>query len=113
MSTSDQTQFLISAFALHIPTLIVAIVACILSASKFKQAPDAAMWSLFGFGLALVLCLTTPVGQWLIQRWVFEGVGPASRAWAFTAFGFVNAILHAVVYIFLVVAVFAGRPKAS
>lgn len=113
MSSADQTQFLISVFSLHIPTLLVSIVACIIAVTKWKQAPDAAMWAVFGFGLALILCITTPVGQWLIQRWVFDGVGPESRLWVFTAFGFINAVLHAIVYIFLAVAVFAGRPKAG
>lgn len=112
MSTTEHARFLISAFALHIPTLLVCIVACILTATKWKQAPDAAMWASFGFGLAILLCVTTPVGHWLIQRWILEGVNSASRVWAFTVFGFFNAVLHAVVYIFLLVAVYANRPRS-
>lgn len=113
MSNTDQFQYLISAFAMYIPTLLVSIVACIMAITKWKHAPDAAMWALFGFGLTFLLCITTPVGQFLIQRWVFEAGGPQGRVWVFTVFGFTNAILHAIVYIFLAVAIFAGRPKSG
>lgn len=113
MSTADQTQYLLSVFAMYIPTLLVCVVAGIMAVTKWKQAPDATMWAIFGFGLAFILCITTPLGQWLIQRWVFDGAGPQSRVWVFTVFGFINAILHAIVYIFLAIAVFAGRSKAG
>jgi len=113
MSNTDQIQYLIAVFAMHIPTLLVSVVACIMAVTKWKQAPDAAMWALFGFGLTFLLCITTPIGHWLIQRWVFEAGGPQGRVWVFTAFGFINAILHAIVYVFLAVAVFTGRSRVS
>ena len=109
MNGTDQLRFLISAFTPYIPMLLVCVLAIVVILTKWKQAPDAAMWALFGFGLALLLCITTPVGYWFIQRWVMEAGAAHARPWAFTVFGFVNAVLHAGVYILLLVAVFAGR----
>jgi hypothetical protein len=109
MNRSDNIQLLITSFSLYLPTLLVSLFACVMTITKWKQAPGAARWSLLGFGLALLLCLTTPVGHWLLQLWVLDGSGTGSRIWAFTAFGFVNAILHAAVYVLLLVAVFSDR----
>jgi hypothetical protein len=33
--------------------------------------------------------------------------------WAFTAFGIVGSVLHAVIYALLLAAIYAGRPKAD
>ena len=112
MNTSSQIHFFLTSFLMFLPTLVVSIVGVILSVTKRKQAPDAAMWSLFGFGLALILCLTTPVGQFLIQNWVLRD-GNEGRVWMFTAFGLANSVLHAAIYVFLLIAVFSGRPRAS
>jgi hypothetical protein len=113
MNSSNPLHFLLTYIPYFLPTFLASIAGVILSVTKRKQAPDAAMWALFGFGLALILCITTPIGQWLIQSWVFENGNHDGRMWVFTGFGIVNSVLHAVVYVLLAVAVFAGRTRAS
>jgi hypothetical protein len=108
MNATDPVQFLISAVTPCLPTLGVCILAGVVIATKWKQAPQAAMWAAFGFGLAFLLCLGAPLGLWLIQHGILEN-GAAATAWAFTIFGFATALLHAGVYVLLLVAVFAGR----
>ena len=77
------------------------------------DARGGALWALLGFGLALILCFVMPVGQTMIQSWVFQGGDRASRMWAFSAFGMIGSMLQAVIYLFLLVAIFAGRSKTD
>jgi hypothetical protein len=49
----------------------------------------------------------------MIQQWVLEDGQRASRMRAFTAFGIVGSVLHAVIYALLLAAVYAGRPKVD
>jgi hypothetical protein len=111
MSPSDQFSYLLSAFAAQVPLLAVCILALIVIATKWKQAPEAARWAFLGFGLGLLLCLITPIGQWLIQSWILESSGRGNLVWVLSVFGFANVILHAGVYVLLLVAIFAGRNR--
>jgi hypothetical protein len=115
MDRSDLLQAFLSMFIGYLPTVIICLVAGVVIFSKWRQAASGSLWALLGFGLALVLCFVMPVGQIMLQHWVFQGGEQESRLWAFTAFSIVGSVLHAVVYALLLVAIYAGRskPKAS
>jgi hypothetical protein len=76
---------------------------------RWGQAPRASVWAALGFGLVLVLCFVMPLAQTMIQQWVLEDGQRASRMWAFTAFGIVGSVLHAMIYALLLAAIYAGR----
>ena len=103
-------KVLLSMLAMYLPILVVCVVAGVVILLKWRKAASGSVWALLGFGLALVLCLAVPVGQSLLQYWVFQDGAQQGRMWAFTAFGIISALLHAVVYALLLVAIYAGRP---
>jgi hypothetical protein len=113
MNRTNQLMIFFSMFAMYLPTFLVCLAACVVILTRWRQASSGALWGLLGFGLALVLCLAMPVGQTLLQNWVFQGGERESRVWAFTTFSIVGSVLHAVIYAFLLVALFAGRSKAN
>jgi hypothetical protein len=110
---SVQLKIFLSLFATTLPTLLVCLVAGVVIAGRWRDARSAAPYAVFGFGLLFVLCFVMPLGQTMLQRWVLEGGMRESRMWAFTAFGFVNSALHALIYVLLLLAIFAGRPKSD
>lgn len=69
------------------------------------------LWASMGFGLALIFCFAIPVGQGVLQQWALYTPERASRMWALKAFGIAASVLQAVIYVFLLVAIFAGRSK--
>jgi hypothetical protein len=111
MNNTGQINVFFSSFLVYLPTLIVCLVAGVVILIKWRQAPIASLWALLGFGLALVLCFVMPAGQALLQYWVFHGGQRGSYTWALTAFGMVGSVLHAVIYVFLLMAIFTGRSK--
>jgi hypothetical protein len=113
MNNSDEIKTLFSTFAVYLPRVIICLVACIVIVAKWRDARGGALWALLGFGLALILCFVMPVGQTMVQHWVLQDGDRASRMWAFSAFGMFGSVLQAVIYVFLLVAVFAGRPKTD
>jgi hypothetical protein len=113
MNNTDEIKTFLSTFAVYLPRVIICLVACIVILAKWRDAPRGALWALLGFGLALILCFVMPVGQSIIQHWVLQDSDRASRMWAFSAFGMIGSILQAVIYVFLLVAIFAGRSKAN
>ena len=112
MNNADEIKTLFSTFAVYLPRIIICLVACVVIVAKWKEARGGALWALLGFGLALVLCFAMPVGQTMIQHWVMDG-DRAGRIWAFSAFGMFGSVLQGVIYLFLLVAIFAGRPKSD
>ena len=112
-STPDQIKLFFSIFAMHLPTLMVCLVAGVVILTKWRQGSTGSLWALLGFGLALILCFVMPVGQTLLQHWVLQSGEREGRMWAFGAFSSVGSLLHAVVYALLLVAVFAGRSKPN
>jgi hypothetical protein len=98
---------------MYLPMLIVCVVAGVVILVKWRQAGSGSVWAILGFGLALVLCFVMPAGHTLLQRWVFYGGMQGSRMWAYSAFSIVGTLLHALVYVLLLVAVFAGRAKPN
>jgi hypothetical protein len=113
MNNTDQITTFLSLFAVYLPRVIICLVACVVVVAKWRDARSGALWALLGFGLALILCFVMPVGQSIIQHWVLQDSDRASRMWAFSAFGMIGSILQAVIYVFLLVAIFAGRSKAN
>lgn len=113
MSNADEMRTLFSTFAVYLPRIIICLVACIVIVAKWREARGGAIWALLGFGLALILCVVMPVGQNVIQHWVLQDGDRASRMWAFSAFGMIGSVLQAVIYILLLVAIFAGRSKSD
>jgi hypothetical protein len=110
-NTPDQIKIFLSMFAMYLPTLIVCLVAGVVILTRWRQASTGSLWALLGFGLALILCFAMPIGQTVIQHWVFQSGERESRMWAFSTFSIVGSVLHAVIYALLLVAVFAGRSK--
>lgn len=110
---SFQLKMFLSLLATYVPTILVCLIAGIVIIARWRDAPGAAPYALLGFGLLFVLCFVIPLGQTLLQHWVIEDGQRASRMWAFTAFGFANGALHAVIYVCLLLAIFAGRPKSE
>jgi len=111
MNNADEIKTVVSTFAVYLPRVIICALAVVVILAKWREARGGALWALLGFGLALILCFVMPVGQTMIQHWVMEDGDRASRMWAFSAFGIMVSVLQAVVYIFLLVAIFAGRSK--
>jgi hypothetical protein len=111
MQNFDQIKVFLSMFAMYLPTLAVSLAAVVVILIKWRQASSASLWALLGFGLALALCFVMPAGHTLLQHWVIQSGQQASRVWAFTAFGLIGSVLHAVIYALLLVAIFAGRTK--
>jgi hypothetical protein len=113
MNNADELKTLFSTFAVYLPRVIICLVACVVVVAKWREARAGALWALLGFGLALILCFVWPVGQSIIQHWVLQDGDRASRMWAFSAFGMIGSMLQAVIYLFLLVAIFAGRSKTD
>jgi hypothetical protein len=90
---------------------VVCLTAGVIILTKWKQKSSASLWALLGFGLGLILCFVIPIGQTILQQWVFLEGQPQSRMWAFTAFSAICSVLHGVVYALLLMAVLAGRSK--
>jgi len=110
-STPEPFQMFLSMFATQLPTLFVCLVAGLVIVNRWKSSPSASLWALLGFGLALILCFALPLGQTLLQQWVFKGGQPEVRMWAFTTLAVVGSVLHAGVYALLLVGVYAGRKE--
>jgi hypothetical protein len=113
MNNADEIKTLFSTFAVYLPRVIICLVACIVIVAKWREARGGALWALLGFGLALILCFVMPVGQNMIQHWVFQDSDRAGRMWAFSMWGMVGSALQVVVYLFLLIAIFAGRSKTD
>lgn len=106
----SQLKVFVSLFAVHLPTLLVCAVACIVIVGRWRQGSRHLFWGMVGFGLALVLCFVIPAVQTALQQWAFQSAERISRAWVFTAFGVIISALHAAIYGCLLTAIFSGRP---
>jgi len=111
MNNNDQIKQFLSMFVMYLPTLIVCLVAGGVILTRWRQASSGALWALLGFGLALFLCFAMPIGLTMINHWVFQSGETQSRIWALRTFSMVGSVLYAVIYAFLLVAIFAGRSK--
>ena len=111
MEPTFQLKLFLTALAMNVPTLLVCFVAGVVILGRWREGANASFYAALGFGLVLVLCFAMPVAQTLIQQWVFANGQRATRMWAFTAFGIVGSVLHAIIYALLLAAIYAGRRK--
>ena len=109
MNTPDQIKIFLSMFLQQLPTLIVCLVACIIILTKRGAASRGSSWALLGFGSVLFLCIVMPVVQTILQSWIFQSGQRADRMWALTTVWIVGPVLDAATYVFLLLAVLAGR----
>jgi hypothetical protein len=108
-----QLKLFLTSLAMNVPTLLVCLVAGVVILGRWREGSNVSVWAALGFGLFLVLCFVMPLAQTMIQQWVLEPGQRESRMWAFTAFGIVGSVLHAVIYLCLLAAIYTGRRKAS
>ena len=108
-----QLKLFLTSLAMNVPTLLVCLVAGVVILGRWREGSNASVWAALGFGLVLVLCFVMPLAQTMIQQWVLEDGQRANRMWAFSAFGIVGSVLHAVIYALLLAAIYAGRPKVD
>jgi hypothetical protein len=111
MNNTDAIRVFLTMFLSYLPTFIVCLVAGVVVLTRWQEVSAGAMWAVMGFGLAALLCLLLPAVQVVLQHWVFQTGEREARMWAFTALSFVSAVLHAAIYVMLLVAIFAGRAK--
>ena len=109
-STPDQIKIFLTMLSVQLPTMVVCLAACVVILTKWDAGSRGLLWALLGFGSVLVLSLVLPVVHTMIQSWAVHGGQLAGRMWAFTAVSVVSSVLHAVVYVFFLIAVLAGRP---
>jgi hypothetical protein len=110
MSSTNPIEMLASYIAMQTPVLIVCIVAILVTILRWNDGPRVSVWALLGFGLAFALSLIIPVVQVLTQQWMIRVGGSARNiAHLFTIQAVIWAILHALSYVFLLLAVFAAR----
>jgi hypothetical protein len=106
-----QLKLFLTSLAVNVPTVLVCFVAGVVILGRWREASNASLWALLGFGVVLALCFIMPLGQTMIQQWVFENGQREARSWAFTAFGIVGSVLRAISYALLLGAIYAGRQK--
>ena len=106
----NQVDMLASAFAAHLPVLIVCLVCIVVVLAKSKQqASCVSLWAILGFGLAMALCVIIPCVQTALQLWMMKGADPALRTFVLTGTSLLWSVLRAATYALLLAAVFAGR----
>ena len=113
MNHTDLIRNFLSILPRYVATLLVSLVAVVVLLTRWKRASRGALWALAGFGLLLFLSLTCPLGQAIIQKWVFQDGDRVKRVWALTAFGMSSSVLYALSNLLLLVAIFAGRSTAD
>ena len=98
----------------HLPTLLFCIAGLVVISVKWKQAPKACLWAMLGLGLMLLLSLVMPLAYTLVSSWQMQG-HPSVRnlGMIYAVMGFVWSGFHVVSMVFLLIAVFAGRPRPS
>ena len=108
--STSPIHILVGNIAIQSPILLVCIAAIVVTILRWNDATRGSVWAVLGFGLACALCLIIPVAQMLTQQWMMRaGHKPEDVATVYQIQAVVWAILRAMSYVFLVLAVFAGR----
>jgi hypothetical protein len=108
MNITPPFQMLMSSVASQVPVMIVCMIACVVVVVKWRDGSRGSVWALLGFAIALVLCLTIPVTQY-VQYSLIKSQGVSQSAPLVAALALVWSLLRALSYGLLLVAVFAGR----
>ena len=109
----NNMQWLVQALTtvlMHLPVVLISLGAIVIAMMRWRQAPQASLFCLLGFGI--ILCLS--VGMPFVQYFLIMGPGRPAMGAAGTwmsALGVFWSGLVAVAYVLLTVAVFAGRSK--
>jgi hypothetical protein len=99
----------LSQLAMNLPTLLVSIAAIVITLIRWQRAPKPALYSLLGFGL-----LTFNAIFGVIFYAVIVGAAGSDRmnmASVMSLVGIVRALLNAVGFVFLLIAIFTGREQ--
>ncbi len=94
---------------ISLPGAIVCLAGCVVLLGRWKSGGGWAVWALLGFGLGLVISITYPVTQALVQGWLVSSGNAPHYAWMLTGLGLFWAVMRACVYVLLFVAIFEGR----
>jgi len=113
MERAYDLKMFFSMVAENVPVLLVCVVAVVVILSRWRDGSSGSLWAAMGFGLALILCFALPLAYTLLERWVLESGQSQGRMWVFTAYSVVTSVLRAIIYACLLIATFAGRPKAQ
>ena len=94
--------------AAYVPVILVCLVALFVTLGRWKQAPRASLWAALGFGLVLFLSVALPAVYMIVRNFVERGSTAQSMS-LYTVIGMGGALLHALAYAMLLVAIYAGR----
>lgn len=112
MNTS-QLQMLMTSIAIQLPVLLVCLGGGAIVITRYRQMGRSGIWALLGFGLGAVLCLLIPAVQAGMQAWLLQGGGNATQyGRVLSAFSILWAVLRAVSYAFLLIAILVGRSES-
>jgi hypothetical protein len=103
---------MINMIATELLMLIVSLVACVVIVTRWKKLGPASSWALSGFGLMLLLGLFQPVAM-ILNSGMLGNSTPLYGMWAYPLVGIALSLLHAIAYVLLLVAIFAGRSTST
>jgi hypothetical protein len=112
-NTPVHIKLFLSMLLMQAPTMLVCLAACLVILARGKLSSQSSLWALLGFGSVLLLCMVIPLVQSLLQGWVSQGGYRAERMWVLSTFSFIWSVLHATTYVFLLLAILAGRPTSD
>ena len=95
---------------MHLPIIMIGLAVIVIAIVKWRQAPQASLFCLLGFGIIVSLS----VGMPFVQYFLIMGPGklaPGGMGVWMTVLSVSWSLLVAVAYVLLAVAVFAGRSK--
>lgn len=114
MSSTNYFTPFFNSFLSQIPVFLAALAGLVFVLVKWRQGSRGSMWALMGFGLALALTFLVPLGNVVVQTLaVRNAVSSRDMASTYTTLGTVWGLLRATSYVFLLIAVFAGRPPVA
>lgn len=114
MNTVSQLPVLISSIAIQLPVLLVCLGGGAVVLTRYRQMGRSGVWALLGFGLGAVLCLLVPAVQAGMQAWLVQSGGNTTQyAQVLSAFSILWAVLRAVSYAFLLIAILVGRSESG
>ena len=117
MTSTNTTFFTMLAQNLlyQVPSLLVCLVACVLVILDWRRGGKASLWALLGFGTVVVLGAVVPVAYAFLTARMVSGGGTAQSGMAsvMAVVGFGSALLHAMGYVFLLLAVLNGRAQRA
>lgn len=109
MNNAPQLQNILTAILVQSPVLLVSLVGCIVVLVKWRQGSRGSVWAMLGFVLSLMLCTLIPVFHTSLQSWAVQQGDFAQRSYLLHVFSFIYAVMRAISYALLLVAIFAGR----